>query len=245
MSEHEKEETSSYVREEPAILATDGDLILRPSNLLPGDVLLYRPSTPNAIQRRITSATGSPYTHAAIYIGAGLIAESVVPSGVTKSALRDSLQGTQCIGVLRSQVGFGDDRPERLIRFVDEALQHNRFYDFIALANFSKRSAEYFFNQLEFIRKNYGKVTSHEEYAERSFFCSAFVVACYAAVGVIGETAQVAYEPNNFSPGHLGEDPTFGWLLGYLVAEDGAIPPDDPLLSRTTLWRDVQDARWW
>lgn len=220
-----KKDTPEGITQQQLAIPTDGNLALQPSDLLPGDVLLYRPRSPNVVQRAISSATGSPYTHAAIYLGAGIIAESGVPFGVTRSALQDSLHGSDCIGVLRSQLGFGGDRPNKLNEFVGAVMAHNRFYDFVAAATFSKRSVDYFANQLEFVRKNYGKVTSHEEFAEQSFFCSAFVVACYAVVGVIGETAQVAYQPNNFSPGHLGEDPTFGWLLGYLIPEGGAIPP--------------------
>ena len=241
---NKKDPPEGVPHEEPST-PLDSGLALQPSALLPGDVLLYRPRSPNVIQRAISSATDSPYTHAAIYLGAGLIAKSGVPFGVTKSALRDSMQGNQCIAVLRSQLGFSGDRPSRLNKFVGAVLEHKKFYDFIAVDSFSKRSADYFVNQLEFVRKNYGEVTSHEEFAEQTFFCSAFVVACYAVAGVIGETAQVAYQPNNFSPGHLSEDPTFGWLLGYLIPEGGAIPPDDPLLTQATLWRDCQDVRWW
>jgi hypothetical protein len=239
-----KEPTESVLDAE-STNSSNSDLVLQPSDLLPGDLLLYLPRSPNVIQQRISSATGSPYTHSAIYLGSGLIAESGVPFGVTKSALTDSMQGNQCIAVLRSQLGFGGERPRKLNEFVAAVLENRKFYNLIAVARFPKRSAEYFANQLEFVRENYGKVTSHEEFAEQSFFCSAFVVACYAVVGIIGETAQAAYQPNNFSPGHLGEDPTFGWLLGYLVPEGGAFPPDDPLLTRATLWRDCQDARWW
>jgi hypothetical protein len=241
---NKKEPPEGVPDEEPSI-PPDSDLALQPSDLLPGDVLLYRPRSPKVIQQGISSATGSPYTHAAIYIGGGLIAESGVPFGVTKSALKDSMQGNQCIAVLRSQLGFGGDRPRKLNEFVVAVLERKKFYNLIAVASFSKRSAEYFANHLEFVKKNYGEVISHEDFAEQSFFCSAFVVACYAVVGIIGETAQVAYQPNNFSPGRLGEDPTFGWLLGYLVPEGGAIPPDDPLLTEATLWRDCQDVRWW
>lgn len=240
-----KKEPPEGVPDEELLIPPDSDLALQPSDLLPGDVLLYRPRSPNVMQQRISSATGSPYTHAAIYIDGGLIAASGVPFGVTKSALKESMQGNQCIAVLRSQLGFGGDRPRKLNEFVVAVLERKKFYNLIAVASFSKRSAEYFANQLEFVRNNYGEVISHEEFAEQSFFCSAFVVACYAVVGIIGETAQVAYQPNNFSPGHLGEDPTFGWLLGYLVPEGGAIPPDDPLLTQATLWRDCQDVRWW
>jgi hypothetical protein len=136
-----------------------------------GNGMLYRPRSPNVIQQRISSATGSPYTHAAIYLGSGLIAESGVPFGVTKSALTDSMQGNQCIAVLRSQLGFGGDRRRKLNEFVAAVLGHRKFYNLIAVASFPKRSAEYFANQLEFVRKNYGEVTSHEEFAKQSFFC--------------------------------------------------------------------------
>jgi hypothetical protein len=221
-----------------------GDLAIQPSDLLTGDVLLYRPRKPNVIQKSISSVTLSPYTHAAIYLGAGLVAESVVPFGVAKSSLQDSIQGNQCIAVLRSQYGFSGDRPSQLNDFVAAVLTQKKFYDLIAVAGFSKSSAEYFSNQLEFIRDNYGKLTSSAEFAKQSFFCSAFVVACYAVVGIIDETAQVAYQPEYFSPGHLGKDPTFGWLLGYLVPEGGIIPADHPLLAGA-LWRDHQDCCWW
>ena len=202
----------------------NSDLILKSSDLLPGDVLIYRSRDPNIVQRSIAEATNSPYTHAAIYLGDGHIAESGAPCGVTKNTLGDSLLGSQCVAVLRSQLGFGHDRPTKLNEFVAAVLESGKFYNLIAAATFPKRSADYFANELDFVRKNYGKVTSHEEFAEQRFFCSAFVVACYAVVGIIGETAQVAYKPNFFSPGHLYQDCIFGWLLGYLLPEDGSIP---------------------
>jgi len=42
-------------------------LLIQPDNLLPGDVLLYRPRVPNLVQKAISSATDSQYTHAAIW----------------------------------------------------------------------------------------------------------------------------------------------------------------------------------
>ena len=37
------------------------------SDLLPGDILLYRPVHPDAVQREASEVTQSPYTHAGIY----------------------------------------------------------------------------------------------------------------------------------------------------------------------------------
>jgi len=154
------------------------------------------------------------------------------------------MRGSECIGVLRSQLGFGGDRPDRLKAFVDKVLKRKKFYNLIAAHNFERDSKYYFDNQLEFIRTNYGKVTSREKFAEKSFFCSAFVVACFSVVGIIDGSAQAAYQPEFFSPAGLYRDPTFGWLLGYLLPEGGSVPDNDPLLE-TTLWCDCLDVRWW
>ena len=219
---------------------SDSDLILQFDDLLPGDVLLYRPSKPNIVQQSISAATNSPYTHATIYLGDGSIADSMPPNGVAKRPLLDTLQGYRCILVLRSQSGFSDDRKRKLREFVASVRENNKFYDLIGVARFEKRSSDYFSNQLEFIRRNFGISKSHEEFAKQSFFCSAFVVACYAVVGIVDETAQVAYQPEYFSPGHLYSDPTFGWILGYLLPEGGTIPSDDPPLQISTWWRDLE-----
>lgn len=232
-------------RDENSAMPADCPLLIQPDDLLPGDVLLYRPRVPNLVQKAISSTTDSPYTHAAICLGDGLVAESMFPGGVRKRDLKESLKGCLCIAVLRTQLVFAADRAARLFEFVEAVLGNKKFYDAVAAAKVPSASKKYFDNQLEFVRKNYGKVTPVEEFAKQSFFCSAFVVACYSVVGIIGETAQVAYQPDFFAPGHLLDDPSFGWLLGYLIPEGGSLPPDDPLLANATLWCDNQEARWW
>lgn len=227
--------------EDPTI-PPDSDLIIQLSDLMPGDVLLYRSRTITSVQRAISKATGSPYTHAAVYLGDGVVAESNVPFGVGKRALADSIRDCRCVAVLRSQLGFGGDRPQKLRAFVNDVLARGKLYNFNDVLKFNSQSAAYFDNQLDFIRENYGKVTAHDELAEQAFFCSAFVVACYTVVGIIGESAQVAYQPNNFSPGHLHQDLTFGWLLGFLVPQGGSVLKDDPVLTQATCWRDVMGA---
>jgi hypothetical protein len=154
------------------------------------------------------------------------------------------MRGSRCVGVLRSQAGFGGNRPTILNDFLDQVLGNGKFYDLIAVHKFEEKSKAHFDDHLNFIRANYGKVTTQKGFAKRRFFCSAFAVACYAVVGIIGKSAQVAYSPEFFSPAGLYRDPTFGWLLGYLLPEGGSIPEEDPLLS-ATLWRDLQDVRWW
>ena len=231
--------------QEPTISTDGADWIIQQADLLPGDVLLYRSARTKKHQQKISEATGSPYTHASIYLGDGLVAESNFPGGVAKQRVEESIEGCQYVAVLRSQVPVGDDQPRKLNEFVNAVVENNRFYNLVAVVKFQKASSDYFDNQLEIIRENYGKVTSDEEFAQQSFFCSAFVVACYSVAGPIGSTAQIAYPPNAFSPGSLYSDPTFGWLLGYLVPQGGSVPEDDPIRVTATAWRDHQDCRWW
>jgi hypothetical protein len=73
---------------------------------------------------------------------------------------------------------------------------------------------------------------------QRPYFCSALAVACYTVTGVIGDTAQLLYKPEAFSPADLHEDPRFGWFLGYITADRNDFLRDDPLLT-TTNWRDA------
>lgn len=222
----------------------DRELILVESDLLPGDVLLFRLLKPGWIQRRISIATNSPYTHAAIYIGDNLIADANPLCGVAKRELADAMNGSRCAAILRSQCVFSQRRVEELKKFVDAVLYQGKFYNINGILKFQKASEQYFTNQLEFIRENYGKVTSTSEFVKMSFFCSAFIVACYAVVDIIDTTAQAAYRPDFFSPGHLHKDPTFGWLLGYLVPQEGSVPADDPAMNATQ-WRNCLELRWW
>jgi hypothetical protein len=232
-------------RDENATPRTDGSLTVSVADLLPGDVLLYRANRQKFHQQQISAVTGSPYTHAAIFLGDGLVAESNFPRGVAKRPVEESIKGSGCVAVLRSQLGFSGNRPRQLNEFVESVLANGRFYDLIGAVNFGKATKQHGEDQLDFIRLNYGKVTSSDDLAKQSFFCSAFVVACYSVAGVIGPSAQVAYVPDMFSPGSLHQDPTFGWFLGYLVPEGGFVPDDDPIQTQGALWRDLQDCRWW
>lgn len=215
------------------------------SDLLPGDVLLYRARKPNAVHRLITSATNSPYVHAAIYIGDGQIAESVLWPlfvGVRTSTVDKSMLKSRHVGVMRSQCGFDYDRVKQLREFVAASIEARRPYNLIAACRYTcryrGRSADFFDHQLEYVKRNYGEAIARSRFAKKSYFCSAFVVACYTAVRIIGDNAQVAYPPDFFSPASLYKDPTFGWLIGFLMPEGGQIPEDDPLLHGPTQWSD-------
>ncbi|MBN8918309.1 MAG: hypothetical protein J0I31_22205 [Rhizobiales bacterium] len=223
----------------------DTSLILQPEDLLPGDILLFRWSEPDSLARRISASTGSPYTHAAIYLGDGIIAESVSPDGPVQNALADAIGLSECVGVLRSQLGFNGERPAALASFVKSVIAEAKPFHWHALVSFTDESREFFDHALERVRDNYGQVATSAELAARSYFCSGFVVACLQAVKLIGESAQVAYPPEYFSPAHLHSDPAFGWLLGFLLPPGGSIPHDDPLLAQATRWADIDEVPWW
>ncbi|WP_428427304.1 hypothetical protein [Pararhizobium sp.] len=226
-----------------AMEPADGNLIIDTNDLLVGDILLYRPRDPKIFQRGISKATDSPYTHAAIYIGDGFTADSNFKPGVRKNPLSDLLVTAKYVAVLRSQAVFGQGRKQALQDFVDDVVRNNKFYNILSLSNFIGSQDDHFANQLQYIAENYGKSSSNDELAIQRFICSAFVVACYTAVGIIDKTAQVAYTPEYFSPGHLAADPTFGWLLGYLVPHGETVPDDDPCRS-SAAWKDT-GSRWW
>ncbi|WP_288142192.1 hypothetical protein [Mesorhizobium sp.] len=217
---------------------TDTPPILNFGDLLPGDVLLYRPLSPNKNEERISKVTDSPYTHAAIYLGANKIAEAITPDGVMINPLDTSLDGSMYAAVMRSQYVWGPERVAKLIEFAQNVAEAGVPFHRRGLVCFSEVSQSFFDKQLAIVSAKYGEFKTVEQLAAGSYFCSGFVTACYEAVGIIDETAQVAYPAEVYSPKHLYEDPTFGWLLGYLVPPGASIPSDDPTLT-VTRWVDI------
>jgi hypothetical protein len=218
-------------------------LIIEMASLLPGDILLFHSYAQKKPAKKISKVTESPYTHAAIYIGHGQLAEAVVPKIQIRSLTDADLKG-QRIGVLRSQLGFADNRARRVRQFVEALVAQDAKYDFRGALSFQGAHKTFYEDILNEISKNYGKSKPATALSKRCYFCSALVVASYIAAEIIDGTAQVAYPPDVISPGDLHRDPAFGWFLGYLIEEGATIPDNDPL-QFLTLWRDNQEVRWW
>lgn len=235
----------SQVQSDGSAGAPDSAPLIQPAQLLPGDVLLSRPRQPDGLQRRVSSATDSPYSHAGIYLGEEIVAESVLPQGVTCNSIEETLRDSLCVGVLRTQTGFGAERQRQLREFVTAVIEQSAPFHRHAMVSFGSKSQAFFDNQLDVVRANYGTSSAPDRIAMDGYFCSGFIVACYQAVGIIGPSAQVGYPPEAFSPAHLYEDPTFGWLLGFIVPEGGGVPQDDPLLLKATHWREIDETPWW
>lgn len=219
------------------------ELAIRASDLLPGDILLFHSLSKQPQAAAISKATNSPYTHAAIYIGSGQIAESDIPKVRVRKLTDADFTGSR-IGVLRSQMVFSKKRAAEVRTFLENLVAKKAHYDFKGITTFTGKQKNFQTHLLSELAANYGKITTEDEFLKQPYFCSALVVACYTIAGVIGDTAQVAYPPDIFSPGDLHRDPTFGWVLGFIVPQDSTVPADDPLLTQT-LWKDNHAARWW
>ena len=222
---------------------SESSQIVSIEKLLPGDVLLHRPITPDFIQKKIQNSTASPYTHASIYLGDHKVAEASIPL-VQKTDIVSAVEGWGCVGVLRSQCGFGGERPNRLNDFINELVNDKTPYDFSGVRKFSQRNKQFFENQLEEIKRNYGTVKQKEDFLSKPYFCSALIVACFSVVGIIGDSAQVAYPPEVFSPADIHRDVTFGWFLGHIIPDGGAVQKNDPLLKLMS-WHNVTGPTWW
>lgn len=218
----------------------EGAMNLALADLQPGDVLLYCPKAPNVVQRGISARTTSPYTHALIYLGNEIIAEALTRGGVQKRPLNSALAGAAHVGVLRTQMGFSAQRTTLLNEFINLVIDHGRWYDFNGALTWPHTNRDSLVSQMDNIVRHYGEFKTNEEIAKSAFFCSSLVVACFTAVGIIDASAQVAYPPAAVAPGGLYVDPTFGWLLGFLVPKGSSVPTTDPLLS-ITRWSDIAD----
>lgn len=223
---------------------TDG-LILDFPDLLPGDILVFRAVDPDALTKRISRSTGSPYTHAAVYLGDLDVLEA--GDEIVEVRRLSNLDKEDCvIGVFRSQCGFGEDRVRTLREFAARLAGNDLAYDKDGLKNFRQTRTEFEEELFDRLRLDYGKVLTKDELERRPYFCSSLVVASYIVCGIIGDTAQLAYQLDAFSPADLHREPTFGWFLGYVTDPDNKVPADDPLLIATS-WRDSSspDERWW
>lgn len=220
-----------------------GGLLLDFPDLLPGDILLFRAIDPDPLAKRVSRTTGSPYTHAGIYLGADELLEAGYPKVEIRRLSTSDKEG-YIIGVFRSQNTFLDGRVRALREFAETLVRNGTKYDLAGIRAFREVRTQLEEELFGILDRDYGKVLTKEKLEQRSYFCSALVVACYIVSGVIDDTAQLAYKADAFSPADLHEDPTLGWFLGYITSPENEIPADDPLLN-TTIWRDIEETPWW
>lgn len=213
-------------------LSDDRPMLIDASAVRAGDIFLHYRAKRKGVTAAIEAVTGSPYTHASIYLGDGILAEASPPK-VRRTPLIEAMADDSHIAVFRSQCGFGPDRVVRLNAFIDQLIQQHTWYDLRGLASFNRRKTLHEATQFERLHEFFENNAPPHTLTNRPFFCSALVVACYCAVGIIDDSAAVIYSPDVYAPGALGTEPTFGHILGYLAPTGYEMPATDPFLNNT------------
>jgi hypothetical protein len=209
---------------------------LAESDLKPGDVLLFCNLAAKPHRLIISYATQSPYTHAAIFLGDGQIAHAVTAGGVNIEQL--VVDAGSYIGVLRSQLGFTADRVQDVRDFIDLLIARKAKYDWSGAISLHPIYKKYFAKIVNNFTSGNAAISSLDELSQRDHFCSALIVACWFVSGMLHNSTWGVYKPDSLSPGDLHRDVTFGWVLGYLIADGVNVPNNDPLQSLTQ-WADI------
>lgn len=232
--------------------------IIKKSDVRAGDVLLCRGKTDGVllgpyIRREIASATGSPYTHAAIATSKVEIADARVTQGVTIRPLDDLVKESTLVAVFRTHPGLWTTQTLDELRDFAAALHalnagynHRPFWKWVPMPAAKRREA-WAAKQSDHLASLTDELTRYFEgelvtppSSYRRYFCSEFVVACFIHCGLIQPSAAIVFRPDVHSPGDLAQDSIFGFFVGYLLAADQSteLLDDDPFLSATR-YRDI------
>ena len=226
-------------------LAPHSDLTFQ--DLLPGDVLLHKSRSPTNYHKFISNYKSSPYTHAAIYLGNGMIAE--VASQIRESKLSHAVSTSCYIGVVRSPLGFNGRRPIVLRHFIKYLLGgRTGFYFLLFSNNFMRNNALFTSKEIARICNKYKYSLIQEGYIRNCHSRAQLIAACFSAVGIISSgTMTKLYELKVYTPELLYSDPTFSWYLGHLIPKGGCIVSNkDPLkYGAVPQWANYPNCKWW
>lgn len=128
-----------------------------------GDIILSH-EREGTFSKIITLTTGYYYSHCAIYIGNGMLLESV-RQGVRVFPLKKELKVSDYI-IFRC--GLNDEQKQKLLRLVDEYLDYT--YDYGTTISMFK-------NILKVGKQRYAK-------KDRAIVCSNLVDECYKKIGI-------------------------------------------------------------
>lgn len=209
--------------------------ILKIAEIMPGDVILGRADYVGA---DITDATGSKYTHAAICVDPGWVAEAS-GSRVKKTEIKSLVDQYDYLAVLRQQTGWQENQIVRLRNFVEAAIARKARFNTVGIRNFEQNKEIHEENVMEklheFFQSGAGPAIDRE-----SYFCSELVSAAHVAAGIVSSSMAVAYDPGVLSPADLTENFTFGVFYGYLVPYAGFKIPLDDEFKDAPLHSEVQ-----
>lgn len=201
-----------------------------------GDVLLCyaKPSLASmeaakdkVVHNAIRHYTGSAYSHAAISLGNGDVAEAI-KSGVRAISLGDLLGRYDHIAVFRAHEGCWTPKNiNSLNEFIIFLVRKQAKYNLLGLLNFYTKEKEKHHENLQEQLEDYFdgnlSVTSPDKL---KYFCSELIVSCFHKVGIFSDSAAVLYRSDVYAPIDLTKDPTFGLFVGYLSKHDDYKVPD-------------------
>lgn len=199
-----------------------------------GDVLLcYKDAKIDPVGKLIIKVTNSKYTHSAIYLGNKEVIESVT-SGIQKISIDEIVSRYDHIAVFR-QPDWNEDRIKALKLFSDKVLSDGTRYNFSGILKFNINKRQHAQSIYDKLTKFFEENPPSRQPPMSNYFCSELVVDCFAVTGFLSESAQIFYQPNTYSPGDLGNDPTFGTFAGYLtVMINYCIPTTDEFYYSAT-----------
>ena len=209
---------------------------IKREDLKPGDILLYRTKKKSIVSSIIRWWTGSPYSHAAIYMGDGKILEALVPS-IKINPLK--IQRGGYIGVIRSQLGFKPEHEKILHDFADQLVKNKARYDLRGVLQFIGINSQIYQDNIKAILSGTANIRGDER---TRYFCSALVARIWCIVGIAHESAWSLFLRDLISPGDIPGDVNFGWFLGYLIPPGTTVPDDDPM-QHGTIWSEVVAAQ--
>jgi hypothetical protein len=200
--------------------------MLDKSDLRPGDLLLCRGADKlldprNFARKRIRDLTGSPFTHAAIYLGDDEVGDAVPLKGVSVRRLDALLKDAEYMVVLRHPDAWDEERIAGLRQFIEGLQRAGARYNYEGVKKFQENKDGHaqadLTKKLEDFFANAPADSGFKP--DTPFFCSELAVACLVNSGFIDKSAEVVYEPGIHAPGDLARDNTFGFKVGYLSSD--------------------------
>jgi hypothetical protein len=135
--------------------------------------------------------------------------------------LRDLVNESVCVGVLRRPDVWGAPRVATLLEFVEGLESAGAKYNYEGVWRFLEKKTEHqdgLTRALEqFFEQEEAGTAQRAAAGPAPFFCSELVVASLIHIGYIHPSAAVIYNPGTQSPGDLLRDPTYGYLVGVLA----------------------------
>jgi hypothetical protein len=211
------------------------ELTIQSHQLMPGDVILCVIDDTGRLTEKIRRETESRYTHAAICISPTEVVD-VNLAGIRKITIQKLVSESVYAAVFRNKLIWNEVRIKALNQFLDQAIQSGSGYDFRSFRTFIQRNQDHQLMLLAKIKAFFEHGLSAQPHKKPDYTCSELVAACFIEVGFITLSAASVFQSDTYSPGALGRESYFGFLLGYLKPRaDTVIPLADEFANNITL----------